>query len=395
MSARPRVLLVTGRPIELGPDRRPAAGWDSRPAALRAALTSLADVREVEVVAAGRPVNGTRRVFRRGVAALRAVTDMAPDRPFGLTAGTPNPPARFAPPKDVDVIWFEGAGIAHHAHALMKWAHEHGRGVVVDLDELVGPRLRAQAELLHGGLSIGAAMHRRWLRTEAEGYDRWGRYLARTGICLVAAPEDVPILGGHTRHVPNVVERPPANAVRRRDGGPPVVGFMATMTYGPNRDAAEHLVADVLPRLRRLIPEVRLVLVGRGSEQIAAGVRGVERSGFAPDLSEALAGFDVFIAPLRLASGTLVKVLTAWAHRVPVVATPPAVRGLGVTSGREALVAGSPDELAHHVQEALKEPVRARLIAAGFAAVEEHHNPSRMRAAVATALEEAMPAPSP
>lgn len=377
MTPRPRVLVVSGRTPTLDTDGRPAAGWDSRRAATLTALHAVADVAILDVSDATPLGPRPGRRLRSAVAAARAATGLPPARPYGITAGgrwTEAPEAGPPAVADHDLVWFDGALTAHRAEALLVEAERRGSRAVVDLDELVGPRLRDEAALHHAGRAPRDLARRRWLVSEAAAHDTWARTLSRRATCLVAAPEDVGHLPGDARHVPNVVVPPPEQPLRR-SGGPPTVGFLATMTYGPNADAGRYLAREVLPHLRRAIPGVRVMLAGRGSEAIAPEVAGVERLGFVPDLSGFLAGLDVMLAPLRLASGTLVKVLTAWAHGVPVVGTPAALRGLAVTDGIEALVGTSPDELAGRCAEALDAPTRARLCEKGARLLAEAHTP--------------------
>ena len=65
----------------------------------------------------------------------------------------------------------------------------------------------------------------------------------------------------------------------------------------------------------------------------------VEVSGFVPDLGPAYASADVVVVPLRFGGGTRIKLLEAFAHGVPVVATRAAAAGLDVTDGHHLLLA--------------------------------------------------------
>ncbi len=82
--------------------------------------------------------------------------------------------------------------------------------------------------------------------------------------------------------------------------------------------------------------------------------------GAVADLSPWYAGADVVVVPLREGAGTRIKVLEAFAHRRPVVATPAAVAGLEVVDGRSVHLGASPEELAAHVVRLLRHPDDAR-----------------------------------
>jgi glycosyltransferase involved in cell wall biosynthesis len=110
--------------------------------------------------------------------------------------------------------------------------------------------------------------------------------------------------------------------------------FTGILDYPPNADAALYLVTHVLPEVRRVLPDVELVLAGRNPLPVlvhAARSRpGVTVTGFVNDLRPWLERAAVFVAPLRFASGMQNKLLEAMAMELPVVTTPVAADGLRV-----------------------------------------------------------------
>ena len=77
-----------------------------------------------------------------------------------------------------------------------------------------------------------------------------------------------------------------------------------------------------------------------------AGYDTVEVLGFVPKIEDALAQADLVVAPLRLGGGTRIKILEAFSHRIPVVATSIGSEGLDVVSGRELLIADTAEDFA-------------------------------------------------
>lgn len=76
---------------------------------------------------------------------------------------------------------------------------------------------------------------------------------------------------------------------------------------------------------------------------------------------------SVFIAPIRIGSGTKIKVLNAMAQAKPVVATTTAAEGIDVTAEKDILIADDPGEFAektvyllNHEQIAKEIGARAR-----------------------------------
>jgi glycosyltransferase involved in cell wall biosynthesis len=83
---------------------------------------------------------------------------------------------------------------------------------------------------------------------------------------------------------------------------------------------------------------------------------GVEFAGFVPDLAAAYEGADVAVVPLRTGGGTRIKLLEAFAHRVPVVASTVAAAGLEAFDGRHLLLADDPGQAAGAVEKLIAEP---------------------------------------
>ena len=71
-------------------------------------------------------------------------------------------------------------------------------------------------------------------------------------------------------------------------------------------------------------------------------VPGVQGIGAVDDLQVFYEQADAVIAPIRAGGGTRMKVVEAFAHRVPVVATSEAAEGLGALPERHLLVADAP-----------------------------------------------------
>jgi glycosyltransferase involved in cell wall biosynthesis len=97
-------------------------------------------------------------------------------------------------------------------------------------------------------------------------------------------------------------------------------------------DAALHLVADVLPALRRRVPNVHLELVGPQppAEVRALAGKGVEVLGEVERVDRYFARAAIVLAPLRIGGGMRMKVLQAMAFAKPVVTTARGLDGLVV-----------------------------------------------------------------
>ncbi len=181
---------------------------------------------------------------------------------------------------------------------------------------------------------------------------------------LAVSEEDVARLRGRhaePRLVPNGVdtsalayETPTLEAGR-------TLFFIGPMDYRPNADAVRWLVGEVLPRIRRRLPRARLRLAGRGSERTRAD--GVDALGYVADAAAELRQADALIVPMRMGSGTRLKVLEAMAVGVPVVSTSLGLAGISAEPDRHALVGRTAAELADAAVRVLEERELARAIA--------------------------------
>ncbi|MEO8587295.1 MAG: hypothetical protein ABI584_14115, partial [Acidobacteriota bacterium] len=103
-------------------------------------------------------------------------------------------------------------------------------------------------------------------------------------VLLATTPADAAKLPPGTRAVANGVVLLPSGAAARG----PVVAFTGRLMYRPNRLAARRLLEDIWPRVRRVVPDARLLLGGADAphEIRAAGGRdGVEVVSPVPDMA--------------------------------------------------------------------------------------------------------------
>jgi len=100
-----------------------------------------------------------------------------------------------------------------------------------------------------------------------------------------------------------------------------------------------------------------VTLVGRASPEVERlASPAVRVRGFVEDLAPLYAQADAVVAPLRAGAGTRIKVLEAFAHNVPVVATRAAAEGLAVLDGRHLLLCADPTGLAAAVADLAADP---------------------------------------
>jgi hypothetical protein len=171
------------------------------------------------------------------------------------------------------------------------------------------------------------------------------------------------------------------------DPRPNCLAFTGVMNYAPNEDAAIYLIDKILPLLRREIPQVEILIIGRDPapalKERAQRHPEVTVTGFVDDVRTYLERAAVFVAPLRYGSGIQNKVLEAMAMEVPVVTTSVAAAGLRVdgAGAPPVLVADGEKDFADRVAALLgQQDERERLAREGRRFVENHFIWSRSAA---------------
>lgn len=170
-------------------------------------------------------------------------------------------------------------------------------------------------------------------------------------------------LSHHTpvKVVPNGIDT--ADYVRSShtlDLGPAALVFTGTMNYRPNVDAVLWFTENVLGQICAAIPETRLFVVGNKPHERLDAIRqrkDVEVTGYVQDVAPFLHSAAVYVAPLRMGSGTRLKLLQAMAAGCAIVSTTVGAEGLDVSSG-ELLIADSAAAFAESVIALLRDPAR-------------------------------------
>jgi sugar transferase (PEP-CTERM/EpsH1 system associated) len=245
---------------------------------------------------------------------------------------------------DLDALKWEALGATQGGLRAAVWRLEARRLLAVELG------LAAEADLVI-------------LSTAREAED----LLARGG-----SPRRMEVLP-HGTDWRAFADLPPASAA------PPVIGFLGQMDYAPNVRAAHELAEQVLPRVRRRVPQARLAILGREPvpelRRLAEKDPHVDITGSVASVPEALGGLAAFAAPLRTGRGLASKLLEALAAGRPLLLTPWAARSLLGEAGRHYLVADSPEAQAEALADLLAAPAaRDELGAAGRALVRERYD---------------------
>lgn len=344
-----RVRVVARALAEFGPVDVFLIGQEPPPDPAEAGLPGIGRVRAVPTGTS----SGRLAETLRGVSAARLRTSRRACAPLL---------AEWTRGRDYGLVWYTRES---------NWLRTRGvvaAPAVIDVDDLNDV---LHQQWLDIGLSVNGAALTRWAGAQVRRDIRFWRRVhadaARSGATLVVASEaDCGRLGaGNPRIVPNTFEAP----AERRPEPPaerPVLLFQGNLAYQPNEDAAVWLVREIAPLVRQAVPGLRVVLTGSASplvESLAAPGT-VEVTGRVPDMADVLREAHAVAVPLRVGSGTRIKVLEAFAYGVPVVSTPLGAEGLGIEPDVHAKLAGTTEEFARACTEVLTDRTAARALAA-------------------------------
>lgn len=244
-----------------------------------------------------------------------------------------------------------------------------------------------------------------WL--ESRKVRRWERdACARATLLLASSRVDKLLLealspGPAVLVVPNTIDTDAYRPQRNHIYAPPskrraVVLYQGGMDWHPNRDAVAFFARHIWPELRRLRPETVFRVAGRSpsaafKRQLGA-IPGLEFTGTVPDMRTEIAGATVCVVPLRIGSGTRLKILEAAAMGKPIVSTSLGAEGLGLMDGTEILLADHPRQFARSVAELLGDERRRQALGrAARSRVATDNNFPMMRNALREAIEAMAP----
>jgi sugar transferase (PEP-CTERM/EpsH1 system associated) len=155
--------------------------------------------------------------------------------------------------------------------------------------------------------------------------------------------------------------------------------FTGSLDWYPNEDAMLYFFGQILPSIRAAVPDATVTVVGRNPgvrlKTAAAETAGVSLTGTVPDVRPYVRDAAVFVVPLRIGSGTRLKIFEALAMGKAVVSTTVGAEGLGLIPGVHFLQADTPNDFADAVISLTRDPARRNALGkAGRELVERHYS---------------------
>jgi glycosyltransferase involved in cell wall biosynthesis len=156
--------------------------------------------------------------------------------------------------------------------------------------------------------------------------------------------------------IPNIHEpRPQVRPFELRNG----LLFIGHFLHAPNVDAMLYFVREILPRIRREIPDITLDIIGSCMTETVRSLQSehVHAVGFVEDPLQHFESARVFVAPLRFGAGMKGKIGQSMELGLPIVTTNIGAEGMALESGHHVLIADSPEDFAKEVVRLYRDPL--------------------------------------
>lgn len=137
--------------------------------------------------------------------------------------------------------------------------------------------------------------------------------------------------------------------------------FVGSLTYQPNIDGILWFYSTAWQSLRQKYPELKLVVVGKGGSAAnfpeLANDESVDLVGEVPEVVPFYRRGGIAIVPLRMGSGTRLKILEALSLGNPVVSTAIGAEGIEVEAGEHLLIADEPSEFVEKIGSLIEDAI--------------------------------------
>jgi glycosyltransferase involved in cell wall biosynthesis len=153
--------------------------------------------------------------------------------------------------------------------------------------------------------------------------------------------------------------------------------FSGMMAYVPNNDGMLYFLDEIFPLIRAKVPGLKVYIVGNRPPKslLERASESVIVTGYVEDVRPFISKASVYIVPLRMGSGTRLKILEAMSMGKPVVTTSIGCEGLDVVNGETAVIADDPLSFAGSVVDLLGDgQMRERLSRNGMELVRQKYD---------------------
>lgn len=136
--------------------------------------------------------------------------------------------------------------------------------------------------------------------------------------------------------------------------------WIGHMDVHTNRDAVLYFLHDIYPILKKKYPGIKVIFVGTSPPKEITEAekkdKNIKTTGFVDDIRPYLDEAAVMMVPIRIGSGTRLKILDSMAMGKAIVSTSVGCEGLNFSDGKNILIGDKPEHFADSILILLKEP---------------------------------------
>jgi len=154
--------------------------------------------------------------------------------------------------------------------------------------------------------------------------------------------------------------------------------FTGALDWRPNVDSMLYFLDKIWPQILHSYPDASFTVVGRNPLGIlkdrVANARSVALTGTVEDVRPYIEKATAYVVPLRVGSGSRLKILEAFSMCKPVVSTSIGAEGLEVVPDRDLLIADEPESFARAIMRLFEDvSLRQKLGSSGRIVVEKQY----------------------
>lgn len=142
--------------------------------------------------------------------------------------------------------------------------------------------------------------------------------------------------------------------------------FVGSMDWAANQDAISYFYQKAYRLLKRSVPDASLTIVGKdpsaGVLALAKRDSSVQVTGTVPDVRPFIDEAEVYVVPLRIGSGSRLKIFEAMAMKMPVISTRVGAEGLPVTPHENILIADNARAFVRAIKRLFENPLKRKAL---------------------------------
>ena len=153
--------------------------------------------------------------------------------------------------------------------------------------------------------------------------------------------------------------------------------FVGSMDWLPNEDAVLYFASDILPVLKKEVPDIHLIVVGRNPsprlQKKLTSISEIQLTGWVDDVRPYIAKAGIYIIPIRIGGGTRMKIYEAMAMGKAIISTSIGAEGLAVKHEENIVLEDNPLEFCQKIIRLKKDDQRRKRLGENAATYVREH----------------------